>query len=456
MRWMKCWKSSARQDSLIKQIVGLLLFSLTAAALAAQVLEAQDEPIFRSQTNLVLVPALVRDAQGHAVYGLQAKDFIVEDNGVPQKVRLDEDVEGEPLSIVVAIQTGRSGAREFPRIRGLSSMLGPILEEPRTKVAIVEFDSQVRLMQNFTPDAQQIQRALESIEGGDGRAAILSAVRYSTELLNQLPGQQRRVILLVSETRDHGSRGMAIDDVVTLIGNSNIAVYALAFSPGLGDLIDPYRSKRPVEMNGPDISAPITLALAAMKRNMAKAIANQTGGEYETFTTLNGFENHMLDFTNHLHSRYLLSFQPRNPEPGLHRIAVRLVNPQGNTVLARESYWPFGSGTDLHHEDVRSEFAGTWKGRINPSTGKAAITFNIAVTEGIAGGTAVLVNQDGKELTSAILNPELSGRMLRFDSVFENGAKFSWHLSLDKSGDRAKVQGNSGPMVIEELLYKQP
>ena len=152
MRWMKCWKSSARQDSLIKQIVGLLLFSLTAAALVAQVLEAQDEPIFRSQTNLVLVPALVRDAQGHAVYGLQAKDFIVEDNGVPQKVRLDEDVEGEPLSIVVAIQTGRSGAREFPRIRGLSSMLGPILEEPRTRVAIVEFDSKVRLMQNFTPD----------------------------------------------------------------------------------------------------------------------------------------------------------------------------------------------------------------------------------------------------------------------------------------------------------------
>ena len=68
-------------------------------------------------------------------------------------------------------------------------------------------------------------------------------VRYSAELLNQLPGQQQRVILLVSETRDHGSRGIAIDDVVSLIGNSNIAVYALAFSPGLGDMIDPYRGK---------------------------------------------------------------------------------------------------------------------------------------------------------------------------------------------------------------------
>ncbi len=446
----RCW-TSAKQDSFIRLIVSFLLCSLASAAAFAQ------EPTFRSQSNIVLVPALVRDAEGHAVYGLRAKDFTVEDNGVPQKVRLDEDVEGEPLAIVVAIQTGRSAEREFPRIRGLSSMLGPILEEPRTKVAIVEFDSQVRLMQDFTPDAQQVQRALESIEGGDGKAAILSVVRYSAELLNQLPGQQRRVILLVSETRDHGSRGIAIDDIVTLIANSNIAVYSLAFSPGLGDVMDPYRSKDPVEMNGGlDWIALIALAREAMRRNTPKAIANQTGGEYETFATLNAFENHMLDFTNHLHSRYLLSFQPQNPEPGLHRIAVRLVNPQGNTVLARETYWPVGSGTDLYHEDVRSEFAGTWKGRINPGTGKAAITFNIAVTEGIAGGTAVLVNQDGKELTSAILNPELSGRMLRFDSVFENGAKFSWHLSLDKSGGQAKAQGNSGPMVIEEVLFKQP
>ena len=129
----------------------MLLCGLAASTLFGQDSANQQEspqqiPTFRSQANIVMVPALVRDAEGHAVHGLQVKDFIVEDNGIPQKVRLDEDVEGEPLSIVVAIQTGRSGEREFPRIRGLGSMLGPILEEPRTKVAIVEFDSQVRLM----------------------------------------------------------------------------------------------------------------------------------------------------------------------------------------------------------------------------------------------------------------------------------------------------------------------
>ncbi len=117
----------------------------------------------------MLVPALVRDSTGHAVYGLQAKDFVVEDNGVPQKIRLDEDVEGEPLSIVVAIQTGRKGAREFPRIRGLNSMLGPILEEPQTRMAIVEFDSVPHMAQDFTDDRASISgrcRALSRVMAG--------------------------------------------------------------------------------------------------------------------------------------------------------------------------------------------------------------------------------------------------------------------------------------------------
>ncbi len=397
----------------------------------------------------------MRDPTGHAVYGLQAKDFVVEDNGVPQKVRLDEEIEGEPLAIVVAIQTGRKGPREFPRIRGLNSMLGPILEEPQTQIAIVGFDSQVRLMQNFTQDSNRVQRALESLEGGDGGAAILAVLRYSAELLNHLPGQQQKVILLVSETRDHGSRGIAVEDVVSLIGNSNIAVYALAFSPGLGDVIDPYRGDS--SHQGPEYIGALLQALAAMKRNTPRAIAQQTGGEYETFKTLNGFENHMLDFTNHLHSRYLLSFQPKNPEPGLHRIVVRLANPQGNTVLARESYWPVGSGEEnSSRQDVRAQFAGTWQSRINPATAKPDITLNLSVTEGIAGGTMVVVNQDGAKMTSAILNPELSGRMLRFDTAFDNGAKFSWHATLEKSGNQAKLQGNSGTVVVQELLSKQP
>jgi hypothetical protein len=51
----------------------------------------------------------------------------------------------------------------------------------------------------------------------------------------------------------------------------------------------------------------------------------------------------MMDFTNHLQNRYLLSFAPRNPHVGLHRITVKLREPAGMSVSARGSYWVRGA-----------------------------------------------------------------------------------------------------------------
>ena len=67
-----------------------------------------------------------------------------------------------------------------------------------------------------------------------------------------------------------------------------------------------------------------------------------TGGEYELFATKKKFEVRINDFTNHLHGRYLLSFAPQKPHPGLHQIRVR-VRDESATVLARSSYWAEGT-----------------------------------------------------------------------------------------------------------------
>lgn len=64
-----------------------------------------------------------------------------------------------------------------------------------------------------------------------------------------------------------------------------------------------------------------------------------TGGEYELFESRKSFEDHMYDFTNRLHSRYVLSFQPKDPHVGFHRLSARLRESNGLTVLARTSYW---------------------------------------------------------------------------------------------------------------------
>jgi len=301
------------------------------------------ETTLRSQSNVVLVPVLVKDQQGGIVYGLQAKDFIVEDDGAEQPIRLDEAPEGQPISLVVVLQRGRRASYEFPRMQGLKSMLDPLFSLGTARVAVVEFDSQVELTRNFTKDASLVEDDLRNLQAGDGGATILDAVEYSVNLLKKEPEERLRVLLLISETRDHGSH-TKIDDTVTAIGQSNAVMYALAFSPALSNILDTGRGNNINEMHeGVNFLDLAYQTAQAMRKNVPSTIASMTGGEYELFATRKKFEVRMNDFTNHLHSRYLLSFAPKNPHPGLHQIRVKSKDP-GSTILARTSYWAEDSG----------------------------------------------------------------------------------------------------------------
>jgi VWFA-related protein len=333
MRWMKFWATTARRASLQRAAFVVAAWALLAASAPLQ------ETTLRSESNVVLIPALVKDRRGGIVYGLQARDFVVEDDGVEQPARLDEAPEGQPVSLVVAIQRGRRAYYEFPRMRGLNSMIEPLFTQGTARVALIEFDSKVAIVRNFTGDASLIGDDLANLQPGDGGAAILDAIDSSLHLLKQEPDERQRVLLLISETRDHGSKAK-IDSVVAAIGQSNTIMYALAFSPALSNILDTGRGNNKDEMHdGVNFLDLMYRTVQAVRKNIPSTVASMTGGEYELFATRKKFELRMNDFTNHLHSRYLLSIAPRNPHPGLHQIRVRLKDAGSNAVLARNSYW---------------------------------------------------------------------------------------------------------------------
>jgi VWFA-related protein len=319
----------------------LLVFTITLLS------NAQEEPSFRTQSNVVLVPALVRNKSGSVIYGLEADDFVIEDDGVPQTVHLDEAAEAEPISLVVAVQIGRRADFELPRMRGLSTMLDPVFEQSGSQVALLTFDSKVHPLDTFTIDDTTIARDLKELQPGDHGAAVLDAIDGAVKLLDGVPQNRKRVLLLIGETRDHGSQSATIDDVIKAIGNSNIVVYALAFSPSKSNVLDTLRGNNNWDLHpeqtemkpDPDLLAPFVLAAQAMRKNTAKAIAMQSGGEYEMFSSGKSFDAQLATFSNHLHSRYLLSFEPSKPHPGLHKLSVQIKEPRDATVLARTSYW---------------------------------------------------------------------------------------------------------------------
>ncbi|MGA8272600.1 MAG: VWA domain-containing protein [Candidatus Sulfotelmatobacter sp.] len=322
------------------RILPLLLLLVSGGA-------SPQESNLRVQSNVVLVPTLVKDAQGQIVYGLTQNDFVIQDDGTEQTVHLDDSAESQPASVVIAIQTGRRAWREFSRMHGVGPMLIPVFNQLRSRVALVEFDSHVNLVENFSDDESPIYEDLKNLQPGDNGAAIRDAIKFSVNLLEKEPADRQRVLLLISENRDHGSRIAKTDEVVAAIGNSSTVIYALAFSPSLSQVLDTERGANRDEAYWdapPDIIGTLLMARNAMKKNITRAIASMTGGEYELFTTRKAFEARLVDFNNHLHSRYILSFTPQSPHPGLHQIQVRLKQPSpGTSILCRTSYWAMDS-----------------------------------------------------------------------------------------------------------------
>lgn len=314
----------------------LAVFVLTVATSTAQ-----NNGEFTAQGTLVRVPTLVRDSSGAVVFGLHVRDFVIEDDGVPQTAHLDEATEAERVSLMIAVQCGRKAPNEFGRIEGLSAMLDPILSDRSNEAAVLFFDSRLDLVQDFTSDSDQVEKRLKKLPRGDNGAAIMDAVAYSARLLGRRPEGPKRVLLLISETRDHGSKFTKLESALAALSTNDVSIYALPFAPYLSQQLDDLRgSNRKDWTPAIDLLARMQEVRQAMRKNVPYTLANITGGEYQLFLSRNGFEEHLIDLANHLHNRYELSFEPKSPHPGLHQIRVRLREEKGTeTLVYRTTYW---------------------------------------------------------------------------------------------------------------------
>ena len=295
-----------------------------------------EPPTIRVNTSIVLVPTLVEDHAGQVIYGLKPSDFILLDNGVKQKVQVDEEMDMEPVSLVICIQRSRDATLEFDKFAHLGPLLQLFTGNNQGEAALVVFDSKPVYLEGFQQDTSYIERDLEQLPEGDGGAAILDAVGFSLNLLEQRPQDHRRVLLLISETRDHGSRHITIPRLVEQIGTSNTLVFSVSFTPARSEMMNWAKGNL-----GPDsgLLGPVLMAVNAMRRNVPKTLADMSGGEYEPFAREKAFENRIGEAARHAHNRYLLSFHPSDLTPGLHTLEVKLAQDYGARIVARANYW---------------------------------------------------------------------------------------------------------------------
>jgi VWFA-related protein len=337
----------------------------------------------RTRSNVVLVPALVRNDKDELVFTLKASDFRVTDDGIERPLTLDEDTGSEPLALVVVVEVGGAGRGKLDSYRNLSAVLDAVVGGVPHRVAVVAFDSTPWLAQDFNPNVDAAGATLHDLDPGDKGAAILDALKFSVGLLRQQPSNYRRAILLLSETNDRGSHA-TMDDALRAISDTNTAIYSLGFSTGKADAADYGYHELPIyKTDGgfalganaypnpphgcmgkdPDPEAthnkavqaydcltqlipPLALAKMAairasdgLERNVPETVAQLTGGEYFKFENRRTLVNNLLAISNHVPNRYILSFQPQSPHPGFHAVELKLKDHPGLRITARGGYW---------------------------------------------------------------------------------------------------------------------
>jgi VWFA-related protein len=370
-----------------------------APSLAQQASPQATGPVLSSNSTLVLIPALVTNKAGQPVFTLKADDFTATDDGVPQKLHLEDDSDSEPLALVIALQTGGAGAHEVDKYRNMAPLIDSLAGAVPHRIAVVAFGSTPKLVQDFvdiTPEnATSIDGVLHNLTPDDDGGSILDT------LLRDQPPQYRRAILLISETLDRTSK-LTLDQALRDVSDTNTIIYSLAFSsarfqagrdagkalsndePGLRhgcmanenapatteaqsgtqpedkapedeDLTED--TPKPAKRTGRQLSnqaynclgvllPPFALAKVAfmagingLRRNVPETVANLTGGEYYTFKDPHSIERNLITIANHVPNRYMLSFQPQAPHPGLHAVSLHLKNYPDLTIQSRSSYW---------------------------------------------------------------------------------------------------------------------
>lgn len=300
----------------------------------------QQQPI-QANTRLVLVPVTVTDRKGNFIEGLSAEDFVVADNGVQQRIRLDtSDTVLAPVSLVVAVQCSGISAAALAKINRVGGMIQPLVSGDRGRVAVLAYDDEVRVLQDFTGDSGKIRVAFERIQGRVIRAGIMiDAVAAAVQMLETRPLNSRRILLTLSESRDRRSK-LKLADVVVMAQRAGVTIFPATYSA----YATPWTAKpedNPPMPGGPDYMGGMVDLLRLGKTNTAEALARSTGGHHLSFETLSGLENAITRAGEEIHSQYLLSFVPRESDnKGFHRLEVSVPSKSDTIIRARPGYWP--------------------------------------------------------------------------------------------------------------------
>lgn len=282
-------------------------------------LAQQEPPSFHASVDVVVLNVTVSDAAGRYVTDLKPADFTVFEDGAAQNVAF---FARSDLPIALALLLDTSASMEDKLATAQEAAIGFARHLRREDAAeLVEFDRDVRILQDFTNDADRLERAIRRTSAG-GSTSLYNAIYISLKELRKQRAAaaddvRRQAIIVLSDGEDTSSL-VAYDEVLDLTKRSATAIYTIGLRSK-----DENITKRFSEAD-----------------HVLRTLAQESGGRVFFPTRADELAGIYGRIAEELASQYTLGYVSRNPrhDGAWRRLAVRVA--RENTIArTRQGYY---------------------------------------------------------------------------------------------------------------------
>lgn len=192
--------------------------------------EQQNTPqaLYKARVDLVNVIFTVTDRSKKFVNNLTQADFEVFEDGVAQQIQYFSNFSktGEvPLTIALIIDTSGSVKDKLQfEIDTASEFLRNVLRPNKDLALLMQFSSEIELVQDFTDNIALLEKGLDSLRAGGGTALYDAIYLAVTDKLRREAG--RKVIVVLSDGDDNESK-VKKEEAITASQKADVLVYGI-------------------------------------------------------------------------------------------------------------------------------------------------------------------------------------------------------------------------------------
>jgi Ca-activated chloride channel family protein len=300
----------------------MALAILFAAAGATALTAAQGQRI-RSGVELVSLNVTATDGQGKYATDLNEEEFEVYEDGAKQKLTFFSKTQ-QPISLALLLDTSASMDERMGIAQEAAIGFAKQLHK-EDQASVIDFDSQVRVLSDFTNDASALEKAIRTTTPNGSTSlynALYIALKELKKVKTKAPTDIRRQAIVLLSDGDDTSSLIEFDQVLDLAKRSEVVIYAIGLRAG-------------------------EIARREFKEAefVLKQLANETGGRAFFVNDARELAKIYQGIWDELSSQYAIAYSSANPkrDGAWRRVQVRLLRPNITARTKLGYYGPTGS-----------------------------------------------------------------------------------------------------------------